>query len=354
MRAGFPTGGPDPALYVDPAYSGNSPPMMVVLADPPTMPPEPTTCANTCIDMYGVALGENGVCDDGGDGSEFAWCTEAGTDCTDCGERGESFREKAAATLARAGDAARAAAQWLRDQGLSEEAIVGIAVGVPVGLIVLVICCIAACCTKKKPGGGVKISKEVFHERMATARGRPVKSYGVDTTGDGKVRAPHTCRSRGAHGDSMGMACLLLAREAADHPPPPARPPAGRLRRRRHDRRRRPQPNRAHLRRCRRLRAARLSAPRTVRRLAPALTTASPALYDKMRSAVSLLSGDGRQVWTDASTGDVPHSPHTFSTRHEAVQPGGGAGGIGSHSMRYTPPENGGCEGGLRVLRVRG
>ena len=51
---------------------------------PPPPPPSPNTCTNTCIGNPIYA--SNAQCDDGGPGSEFAYCTY-GTDCIDCGTR---------------------------------------------------------------------------------------------------------------------------------------------------------------------------------------------------------------------------------------------------------------------------
>ena len=53
-----------------------------------TLPPPPaslngTTCSDSCTHS------SNGECDDGGPGSEFAWCAP-GSDCSDCGDRGSS------------------------------------------------------------------------------------------------------------------------------------------------------------------------------------------------------------------------------------------------------------------------
>ena len=49
-------------------------------ASPPPPPVTATTCSETC------RYASDGDCDDGGPGSEFAWC-DLGSDCTDCGER---------------------------------------------------------------------------------------------------------------------------------------------------------------------------------------------------------------------------------------------------------------------------
>lgn len=48
---------------------------------PPFPPPLPHTCSNSCF-----LLSSDGICDDGGPGSEFSICQE-GTDCEDCGIR---------------------------------------------------------------------------------------------------------------------------------------------------------------------------------------------------------------------------------------------------------------------------
>lgn len=49
------------------------------------------TCTDDC-DYSG-----DGVCDDGGPGSEYAAC-ELGTDCTDCGSRGETSGSSASSS----------------------------------------------------------------------------------------------------------------------------------------------------------------------------------------------------------------------------------------------------------------
>ena len=43
-------------------------------------------CEDTCIDSWGFSnwmSANNGLCQDGGPGSESSWC-DLGTDCTDC------------------------------------------------------------------------------------------------------------------------------------------------------------------------------------------------------------------------------------------------------------------------------
>jgi hypothetical protein len=42
------------------------------------------SCSGKCEDT--CAFANDGVCDDGGSGSQFSVC-ELGTDCADCGER---------------------------------------------------------------------------------------------------------------------------------------------------------------------------------------------------------------------------------------------------------------------------
>ena len=47
---------------------------------PPPSPSPPAVCSNTCYSTY------NGICEDGGPGSQYSTCEE-GTDCNDCGIR---------------------------------------------------------------------------------------------------------------------------------------------------------------------------------------------------------------------------------------------------------------------------
>merc|ERR1719272_1954471 len=49
-------------------------------AAPPPAPPPPGACLHTC------ASARDGLCDDGGPGSQYAICA-LGTDCVDCGYR---------------------------------------------------------------------------------------------------------------------------------------------------------------------------------------------------------------------------------------------------------------------------
>ena len=53
------------------------------LPSPPPIPPPPLTCSNSCTHSGWT---DDGICDDGGSGSEFALCPLS-TDCDDCGPR---------------------------------------------------------------------------------------------------------------------------------------------------------------------------------------------------------------------------------------------------------------------------
>ena len=50
---------------------------------PSPPPPSPPGCSNSCTPTYQIS---NGLCQDGGDGSEYSHCDFA-TDCADCGPR---------------------------------------------------------------------------------------------------------------------------------------------------------------------------------------------------------------------------------------------------------------------------
>jgi len=51
---------------------------------PPSPPPIPGICSNTCDGQS--QMSSDGLCDDGGEGSEYSYC-RYGTDCEDCGHR---------------------------------------------------------------------------------------------------------------------------------------------------------------------------------------------------------------------------------------------------------------------------
>ena len=64
-----------------------------------------TLCFNTCLDSAGVGYSDSaratvssdGVCNDGGPGSEYSMC-DLGTDCTDC--TSEALAERTAEAVA--------------------------------------------------------------------------------------------------------------------------------------------------------------------------------------------------------------------------------------------------------------
>jgi hypothetical protein len=73
-----------PPLLPPPRAPPNPPPL-----PPPIPPPFPPWCNNECISFSTgspTPYGNNGECDDGGPGHEFAACV-FGTDCADCGSR---------------------------------------------------------------------------------------------------------------------------------------------------------------------------------------------------------------------------------------------------------------------------
>jgi hypothetical protein len=75
---------PSPSPSPSPPSPPSSPPPP---PRPPPSPPPPPLPPQTCHDRCTqTAWASDGVCDDGGPGSEYALCTY-GTDCTDCGTR---------------------------------------------------------------------------------------------------------------------------------------------------------------------------------------------------------------------------------------------------------------------------
>lgn len=82
----------DYAVRIDCRHADPPPPSSPAPpASPPPPPGSPSTppgivCNNLCVGGIAEYDTGNGLCDDGGPGSEYALCA-AGTDCTDCGER---------------------------------------------------------------------------------------------------------------------------------------------------------------------------------------------------------------------------------------------------------------------------
>jgi len=73
---------PPPGLPFDaPVYPPSTPP-------PPPSPPPPAPPGGiyVCLNSCGLSTSGDGICGDGGPGSEYAWC-EPGNDCNDCGIR---------------------------------------------------------------------------------------------------------------------------------------------------------------------------------------------------------------------------------------------------------------------------
>ena len=69
-----------PAPTPSPPWS----PSFGLVVAPPAPPWSPSLCLNTCGQQ--AELASDGACDDGGPGSDYAFC-DHGTDCNDCGTR---------------------------------------------------------------------------------------------------------------------------------------------------------------------------------------------------------------------------------------------------------------------------